>query len=79
VASFFPKVSYVLKVRGKGFLRYQIRLMMGALVCLGRSEISLENFKQLLETDLDGFVPYVAAGSGLHLKELIFDLDLPSV
>jgi tRNA U38,U39,U40 pseudouridine synthase TruA len=50
--------------------------MMGALVCLGRNEISLENFKQLLETDLDGFVPYVAAGSGLHLKELLFDNSL---
>ena len=78
-ANYFPEKSYILEVKGAGFLRYQIRLMMGALVCLGRKEISLENFKQLLEADLDGFVPYVAAGSGLHLKELIFDLDLPSL
>ena len=76
VASYFPKDSYVLEVRGKGFLRYQIRLMMGALVCLGRNEIDLDGLKKLLNSDLDGFIPYVAAGSGLHLKELVFDYSL---
>ena len=30
-ASFFPEKSYVLKVKGKGFLRDQIRLMMATL------------------------------------------------
>ena len=35
-ANFFPKESYVLRVRGKGFLRYQIRLMMGQLLRLGK-------------------------------------------
>jgi tRNA pseudouridine38-40 synthase len=76
VASFFPKDSYVLEVRGKGFLRYQIRLMMGALVCLGRNEIDLDGLKKMLNSDLDDFIPYVAAGSGLHLKELLFDNSL---
>jgi tRNA pseudouridine38-40 synthase len=66
----------VLEVRGKGFLRYQIRLMMGALICLGRNEIDLEGIKRLLNSDLDDFIPYVAAGSGLHLKELLFDHSL---
>ena len=75
-ASFFPEDSYVLEVRGKGFLRYQIRLMMGALICLGRNEIDLEGIKRLLNSDLDDFIPYVAAGSGLHLKELLFDHSL---
>ena len=31
-ASFFPTESYVLEVRGAGFLRYQIRLMMATLI-----------------------------------------------
>ena len=30
-ANYFPKQTYVLRVRGKGFMRNQIRLMMGAL------------------------------------------------
>ena len=75
-ANFFPDKSYILKVKGKGFMRNQIRLMMGALICLGRNEIDLEGIKRLLNSDLDDFIPYVAAGSGLHLKELLFDHSL---
>lgn len=71
-ANFFPETSYVLEVKGKGFLRYQIRLIMGALVCLGNKSITLERIKELLKGEVEGHVPYVAAGSGLHLKELLF-------
>ena len=71
-ASFFPQKSYVLEIRGKGFLRYQVRLIMGALVSLGNKSISLQELKQLLYRDLDDFIPYVAPGSGLHLKEILF-------
>lgn len=71
-ASFFPETSYVLEVRGKGFLRYQIRLIMGALVYLGSGKISLLDLEKLLSNELDGFIPYVASGSGLHLKDILF-------
>ena len=36
-ANFFPKTSYVFKVKGKGFGRNQIRLMMGMLIKLGKN------------------------------------------
>ena len=75
-ASFFPKTSYVLEVRGKGFLRYQIRLIMGALVHLGSGKISILDLEKLLNNELDGFIPYVASGSGLHLKDILFT-ELP--
>ena len=41
-ANFFPKKSYELTVRAKGFMRNQIRLMMGVLVELGRGEVRLK-------------------------------------
>ena len=40
-ASFFPKKSYILKVRGKGFLRYQIRLMMATLFEVVKGDFDL--------------------------------------
>jgi len=58
-ANFFPNTSYALHVEGKGFMRYQIRMMMGALVQLENNSIQLN---------------FVAPGSGLLLNKLEFDL-----
>jgi tRNA pseudouridine38-40 synthase len=73
-ANFFPKTSYVLKVRGIGFLRYQIRLMMGVLVELGKHEISLDFIINSLKEDNDRkFLRTIAPGSGLQLYDVKFD------
>lgn len=74
---FFPKQSYVLKVRGKGFLRYQVRLMMGALVELGKGESSLEETRDsLIEKEERKIIGTIAPGSGLQLHAVIFkDLE----
>ncbi len=71
--SFSSNKIYALKVKSKGFLRYQIRLMMGALVALGRSEISLDDIKASLK-ESDKIVPLttIAPGSGLHLYDVEF-------
>ena len=50
-ASFFPKQSFILKVVGKGFGRHQIRLMMGALIKLGRGEIDMVYIKNSLKLE----------------------------
>lgn len=72
-ASFFPQNSYVLKVRGKGFLRYQIRLMMAALFEVGKEQLSLQFIEASLKEDNDRkSLRNVAPGSGLQL----FDVDL---
>jgi len=71
-ASFFPDKTYVLRVKGTGFLRNQIRLMMGGLVLLGRGEITLEELKQSLQPDTDFLITYIAPGSGLILNKLSF-------
>ena len=71
-ASFFPDKTYVLRVKGTGFLRNQIRLMMGGLVLLGRGEISLEQLRQSLQPEIDFPITYIAPGSGLILNKLDF-------
>ncbi|UCD61763.1 MAG: tRNA pseudouridine(38-40) synthase TruA, partial [Flavobacteriaceae bacterium] len=72
-ASFFPKHSYVLRISGKGFMRYQVRMVMGALVLLGRGLLSLEEIKFSLNEDTEITIPYIAPGSGLVLNKLEFE------
>lgn len=71
-ANFFPRYSYALHVRAKGFLRYQIRMMMGALIQLGRGELSLLDIKESLKEHNSIQLSYVAPGSGLLLNSLQF-------
>ncbi|MFY0604895.1 MAG: tRNA pseudouridine(38-40) synthase TruA [Flavobacteriaceae bacterium] len=73
-ANFFPKESFVLSVRGKGFLRYQIRLMMGALIELGKGNITLEDIKESLKESKEKrkALATIAPGSGLHLYDVTF-------
>ncbi|MET2984322.1 tRNA pseudouridine synthase A [Aureibaculum conchae] len=71
-ANFFPEKSYYLRVKGSGFLRYQIRLMMGVLFQLGKREIDLEFIKQsLLENNDCKPLPTIAPSSGLQLYEVL--------
>lgn len=73
-ASFFPEKSFALHVHGTGFLRNQIRLIMGTLVLLGRGELSLEQISSSLDPNVGIDVPmnYIAPGSGLILNEVTF-------
>jgi len=71
-ANFFPDKSYVLKVIGKGFGRHQIRLMMGALIKLGRGAIDLEYIKNSLKPESDYVMDYIAPASGLILHKIEF-------
>ena len=72
-ASFFPIKSYVLKVKGKGFLRYQIRLMMAMLFELGKGNVKLDDIKNSLSKENDRkFLRTIAPASGLQL----FNIDI---
>ncbi|OHX65032.1 tRNA pseudouridine synthase A [Flammeovirga pacifica] len=73
-ASFFPKKSYILYVHGKGFMRNQVRMMMGTLFLLGRGELTLEDIqKALLPSDNTKQLGYVAPASALNLYKIEFD------
>ena len=70
-ANFIPENSYELTIRGKGFMRNQIRLMMGVLVELGRAEVDLEYIQQSLTT-YNPKINYIAPASGLMLNKVSF-------
>ncbi len=72
-ANFFPKESYVFIIRGKGFMRNQIRLMMGCLIKLGRGEVTLDYIKETLKEDSKEVMDYIAPASGLILHRLDFE------
>jgi tRNA pseudouridine38-40 synthase len=72
-ANFFPKKSYALYVEGKGFMRYQIRMIMGALIQLGRKEMDVGQIKASLKEGCPMVLPYVAPGSGLLLNKIVFE------
>jgi tRNA pseudouridine38-40 synthase len=71
-ANFFPEKSYILRVIGKGFGRHQIRLMMGALIKLGRGEVDLEYITKSLTKEFEGNIDYIAPASGLILHKIDF-------
>lgn len=72
-ANFFPKKSYFLRVRGKGFMRNQIRLMMGTLIDLGKGKLTLDDIEASLEPNNTIKMEYIAPASGLILKSLDFE------
>lgn len=73
VANFFPEKSYIFKVKGKGFLRYQIRLMMATLFELGKGNLDLQFIEASLKEDNDQlFMRNNAPSSGLQL----YNIDL---
>lgn len=71
--NFFPEQSYALHITGNGFIRYQIRMIMGALVQLGRGELSIIDIEKSLEENNALQLTYVAPGSGLLLHRLEFE------
>ncbi len=71
-ANFFPEKSFILRVKVQGFMRHQIRLMMGALVKVGRGDLSIEDLQKTL-FGAEGERPdyYIAPASGLILKDVV--------
>lgn len=72
-ASFFPKKTYAFHVSGKGFIRYQVRMMMGTLIQIGKGEFTIEQLKLSLTKEDKTVLKHVAPGSGLLLNNLEFN------
>ena len=53
-------------------MRYQIRMIMGALIELGRGAINFNDIEKSLLENNHTQLTYVAPGSGLHLNKLDF-------
>lgn len=71
-ANFFPDKSYALCITGKGFLRYQVRMIMGALIQLGKGRLQLDDIRNSLLPGSKINLTFVAPGSGLLLNRLKF-------
>lgn len=71
--NYFPEESYVLEIKGKGFLRYQIRYIMAVLYHLGKGEISFSEIEQSLSAENDKKPwKFIAPSSGLQLYDVTF-------
>lgn len=69
-ANFFPKKTYAYRVHSKGFMRNQVRLIMGQLLLLGRGLISLKKIELSLQNPDDVPLGNIAPPSGLILNDI---------
>ena len=69
-ANFFPENTMGLHIKSKGFMRYQVRLIMGQLLALGRGDVSIKDIENTLNPTDDEPLRYNAPGSGLILQEI---------
>ncbi|MBI3135001.1 MAG: tRNA pseudouridine(38-40) synthase TruA [Bacteroidetes bacterium] len=72
-ANFFPEQTYFFRVKSNGFLRYQVRLMMGQLISLGKGESTLADLKETLSGSSDVPVRHIGPSSGLILNAVEFN------
>ena len=72
-ASFFPARTYAYQVSASGFLRNQIRIMMGQLFRLGKGEISLSDLENSIKPGYSEHLSYIAPASGLMLQKVEFE------
>lgn len=67
-----PDNALIFKVRGNGFLRYQVRMMVSALVEVGLARLSLEDITQALLSEDNRPLVRQAPANGLFLFDLGF-------
>ena len=58
---------------GTGFLRYQVRMMMGTLLAVGRGKIAPVKVKEILEAKNKEACRYNAGAQGLYLMEVNYE------
>ena len=64
----YPYIIY--EVRGTGFLKQMVRNIVGALVAVGKENLSVEEFKELLVSKNRSLCPPPAPPQGLFLKKV---------
>jgi tRNA pseudouridine38-40 synthase len=72
-ANFFPKRSFIFHLHGRGFMRYQARLMMAQLIELGKGNVTLTEIKESLTGNNTAPLNKIAPSSGLMLNKVIFE------
>ena len=72
VANFFPKRSFYFEIIAQGFLRHQVRIMMGALILVGSKKMTIGELKESLLGEDFQRIPLIAPASGLKLYKTDF-------
>jgi tRNA pseudouridine38-40 synthase len=62
--------SYALRIRGNGFLKQMVRIIMGTLVQVGNGTVTLEQVKESLKTGSTMKLGFISPPHGLFLKEI---------
>jgi len=68
----FGNEVYTIKIVGKGFLRYMVRYIAGALFALGRNKLSLSDISEALVNHKEEKISSRAKSRGLHLIEVCY-------
>ena len=64
-------------VKGDGFMRYQVRFMIGGAISVGLKRLTLEELSSRLHPDgKRKIVPYKASPEGLYLVEVDYDAEI---
>ena len=70
---YIPSNALVFKVRGNGFLRYQVRIMVSVMIHLGTGQLGISDITEALQSqERSPLVPHAAA-NGLVLFDLKFN------
>ncbi len=64
--------GYKFIFKGDGFMRYEIRKIIGTLLAYNEDKINLEDIKKLLTQKERNIVAYQVEGKGLYLKKIVF-------
>jgi tRNA pseudouridine38-40 synthase len=57
-------------IKGDGFRRYMVRMIVGTLIEIGQNRFSIEEAKSLLDTDVFNRVRFKAPAQGLYLATI---------
>ena len=75
-ANFIPEESYYIEFKSKGFVRNQVRLMVGALYLLSTNRLTIEALESaLIEHYNFNNHLIIAHASGLHLESIDFEKE----
>lgn len=60
-------------LRGTGFLRYMVRMIVGVLYEIGKGNLEIEDVQELLDKKQKGIVTYRMPGHGLYLYSVDYN------
>lgn len=69
----YPEDLYLFKIRGKGFMRHMVRIIMGSLINLGSGQIKLEDIEKSF-TPKEKWSGFIAPAQGLYQYKTKFNI-----